>query len=334
MAILTFIVVFGLLVFIHELGHCAAAKLNGIMVYEFAIGMGPKIFSKKWGETVYSLRLLPLGGYVKMNEDELESDDPRSFVNKSAIRRFSVIIAGPVMNLLLAVVIMIVVFMIMGFPTNKVGGLDPAYPAYSTGLRVEDEILQINEAKTKTWNEVITEIQKYKETTFKIKVERDGEVFEYLVPSVYDESLEIFRIGISTKIEKDIMMSGKFAVIMVKDVVKEMSGYISRLFIGKEDFDQVQGVVGIAQLVGNATKSGFIDILYLAAMLSINLGVINLVPFPALDGGRLIFIIVEMIFRKPVPKEKEAYVHLAGFVILMGLMVFLVTKDVSRIIGS
>ena len=332
MAVISFIVVFSVLVFIHELGHYLAAKLNGIIVYEFAVGMGPKLFSKQYGETIYSLRALPIGGYVRMNEDELESEDPRSFVNKKPWRRFTVIIAGPLMNFILAVVLLTGAHSFTGVPTNVIGDVVENMPAAIAGFEAGDKIVEIEGVKTKSWEAVIREVGKYKDQKINITVVRDGAELDFAMAPVYDASQNKTMIGITTSVTKNIFVVTSYSVRLIGNVIQNMVNYIGTLFVGKADLNQVAGIVGIAQMVGEATRNGILDIMFLAALLSINLGIINLVPFPALDGGRLVFIIFEMIFRRPVPKNLEAYVHLAGFVVLMGLMIMLFTRETTSLI--
>ncbi len=328
--ILSFIFVFGMIVFAHELGHFLTAKYNGIKVHEFALGMGPVLVKRQGAETLYSLRAFPIGGYVKMEGEDEASEDPRSFSNKKPLQRLLVLAAGAFMNFVLAYVLLVIIMFSMGSPSNIVGDIVPDYPAVEAGIIAGDEIVSINGREIKNWDAVIENINSSNGEALKIEVIRDGDerlTFD-VVPRVRDDGG--YQIGIQTKFVKRIDqafgMAWKQFISFFTDIFKFFTS------IGKSEVDaELVGPVGLVSIIGEVSRQGIMNLLLLAAYISINLGIVNLLPFPALDGGRIIFVIIEMIMGKPIDREKEGYVHFIGFAILMALMVFLVFKDISRL---
>lgn len=328
--ILSFIFVFGMIVFAHELGHFLTAKYNGIKVHEFALGMGPAIVKKQGAETLYSLRAFPIGGFVKMEGEDEASEDPRSFSNKKPYQRLLVLAAGAFMNFVLAYVLLVIIMFAMGSPSNIVGDIVPDYPAVQAGIIANDEIVSINGVAIKNWDAVIENINNSKGETLTIEVlrGRDERLTFDVVPRVREDGG--YQIGIQTKfvkrIDQSFGMAWKQFVSFFTDIFKFFTS------IGKSEVEaELVGPVGLVSIIGEVSRQGIMNLLLLAAYISINLGIVNLLPFPALDGGRIIFVIIEMIMGKPIDREKEGYVHFIGFAILMALMVFLVFKDISRL---
>lgn len=328
--ILSFIFVFGMIVFAHELGHFLTAKYNGIKVHEFALGMGPAIVKKQGAETLYSLRAFPIGGFVKMEGEDEASEDPRSFSNKKPYQRLLVLAAGAFMNFVLAYVLLVIIMFAMGSPSNIVGDIVPDYPAVQAGIIANDEIVSINGVAIKNWDAVIENINNSKGETLTIEVlrGRDERLTFDVVPRVREDGG--YQIGIQTKfvkrIDQSFGMAWKQFVSFFTDIFKFFTS------IGKNEVEaELVGPVGLVSIIGEVSRQGIMNLLLLAAYISINLGIVNLLPFPALDGGRIIFVIIEMIMGKPIDREKEGYVHFIGFAILMALMVFLVFKDISRL---
>ncbi|MCT4595621.1 MAG: RIP metalloprotease RseP [Anaeromicrobium sp.] len=330
----TFIVavlVFGILVLFHEFGHFSVAKLVGIKVHEFAIGMGPKIISYKGQETRYSVRILPIGGYVKMEGEDEKSSDERSFNNKPLWARLGVIIAGPLMNFVLAVIVFSTISYSVGFATTVVAEATKDLPAYKAGLKSGDKIIAINDKKVRTWDEIVKNISESKDD-IKISYERnDKSEHVYITPAVNKEDNRRI-IGISPKIEKSIIKSIENSFDRIIFIIGEMFSFFSRLFGGKASASEVVGPVGIIHLVGEAAKTNIYNVLFLTGLISINLGMVNLLPIPALDGGRIIFLLFEAINGKPLDPDKEGMIHFTGFVLLMGLMIFMVWKDLGRFV--
>jgi regulator of sigma E protease len=329
MTALVFIIVFGMLVFIHEFGHFITAKMNGVTVHEFALGMGPKLVSKQGKETLYSLRVLPIGGYVRMEGEDEASENPGSFSIKSPWQRLSVIAAGPIMNFVLAIVVITALFMLDGFPTNTIGELVEGAPAIEAGLLPGDEIVAINNTEIGTWDDVVTGISDAESDRLEVEVIRSGIVEKFVITATQEEESGRRIIGIKPAFEKDLFLSIKYAFMGVFYTVQAILQYLGSLLVGQGDFSQVSGPVGIYNAVSQASQSGLKSVLNITGLLSINLGLINLLPFPALDGGRIIFIALEILRGKPIDQEKEGFVHFVGFVILMTLMVLLVMKDLN-----
>lgn len=324
------LIVFGVLVMFHEFGHFAIAKMSGIRVHQFAIGMGPKILSLKDKETEYSIRLFPIGGYVKMEGEDESSSDRRSFNNKPLIVRILVILAGSLMNFVLALLLFVVIFFSLGFPTTTIHELSPGYPAELAGLKQGDKIIAINDVQIRNWDEIVSTINNNKNRSLPITVTRDSLEKTFNVSPILREETEQVVIGISPVFEKSLLKSISISFERMIFVVSGMFEFFGKLFGGKASAEDVVGPVGIIHLVGEAAKTNVYNLLSLAALISINLGMVNLLPIPALDGGRLMFLIFEGITGKPMDPQKEGFIHLTGFVLLIGLMIFMVYKDIVR----
>lgn len=325
----SFIVVFALLVFFHELGHFSVAKWNGILVHEFSIGMGPKIFSKQKGETLYSLRAFPIGGYVKMEGENELSDNPRGFGQKKPLARLSVIFAGPFMNFVLSTVLFITLFMIVGMATTTIDTIQPESPAMMAGILSGDKIISINDEEIKTWDHLVNTINA-SDGNLVLDIERANEVYRVEVTPKLDEASGRRLIGISPTIEKNITGAVGAAFEQVYFLTKGIFDFLGDKITGAGKIQgEVVGPVGMVKIVGEAAKLGLLNLMMLAAYFSINLGIINLLPLPALDGGRIIFILIEIVRGKPVDQEKEGFVHMVGFVVLMAFMVYMIFKDIG-----
>jgi len=326
---ISFVFVFGLIVFAHELGHFATARFNGIKIHEFALGMGPTLLKKQGKETLYSIRLFPIGGYVKMEGEDEASDDPRSFTNKKPLQRLIVLAAGAIMNFILAYVLLVIIMFSIGAPSNIVGDTVMDLPAKEAGILADDAITAIDGVPIKSWEDVIESINKSGGETLTIDVQRDSETLTFkIAPNVRDDGT--YQIGIQTKFVKKFdqafIMAGKQFWTFFTDIFKFFTQ------IGDKNVTaEIVGPVGLVGIIGEVSRQGIMNLLMLAAYISVNLGIVNLLPFPALDGGRIIFVIIEMVIGKPINREKEGFVHFVGFVILMALMLFLVFKDVSKL---
>ncbi len=330
---ITFIIVFSVLVLIHEFGHFIVAKWSGVIVHEFSLGIGPKIIGYQGKETYYSLRIFPIGGYVRMEGDEEESDSEGAFNNKSIWKRLAIVFAGPVMNFVLAFFIILILFTYEGIPVNQIGGfVENDSPAYKAGLQVGDTIVKIDDMQINSWNDITDAVAFAKDDILEIDVIRkDKSNVHFTVEAKINEQAQRRLMGIYPEYVHNIGIAAKESLFAIFMIIKLMLGFLGSLLVGKGDFSQVSGAVGVYQAVGEASRAGVMVILDLTAMLSINLGIVNLLPFPALDGGRIMFMLIELIRGKPVSQEKEGFVHLVGFVILMSLMVLLVFKDLNLV---
>ncbi|RKD27748.1 regulator of sigma E protease [Caminicella sporogenes DSM 14501] len=330
LTLFSFILVFGLLVFFHEFGHFIFAKLNDIKVHEFALGMGPKLLSYKGKETEYSIRILPIGGYVKMEGEDGASEDIRSFSKKSPLQRISVIAAGPIMNIILAILLFMIIGFSIGVPINVINEVTENYPAYKAGIQPGDKIIKINDNKINSWDDIVKNVSQSSTDVLKITLIRDGKKMSLDVKPIFDKKTNKKLIGISPVFSKSIFASFKFSVERVVLITKGIGNFLLNLVKGKASSKEIVGPIGMVHFVGEAARISIFSLMSLAALISINLAILNLLPFPALDGGRLVFIIIELILGKPIDPEKEGFVHFIGFIILLGLMVFVIYKDITR----
>lgn len=317
--------VFVAIVVVHEFGHFAIAKLSGIRVEEFAIGMGPKIIGKKKGETLYSLRAIPIGGFCKLTGEDEASLDDKAFNNKPLIARMGVIFFGPLMNFLLALLI----FSLVVTQTPVINEVIAGKPAYSAGLIKGDKILEINGRKIESWDNVKKNISENNGTPINITIQRKSQKKSIVVTPIIEKEAEGAIIGITPSL-KISGLSIKEGFATAVEVSKSMLEFLLKLFTGKASSDEVSGPVGIIIFINEAAKVGFLYLLNLTAFLSLNLCIINLLPIPALDGGRLMFLFIELIRRKPIETEKEGFINFIGFVALMILAVVIAYKDLIK----
>ncbi|MDO5707991.1 MAG: RIP metalloprotease RseP [Andreesenia angusta] len=329
--IIVALLVFCIVVFIHELGHFAVAKFVGIKVHEFSIGMGPKLFGKKKNETEYSLRAIPLGGYVRMEGEDEESDDEASFGNKPVISRMAVILAGAFMNFVLAIVVFLIYFMIMGSPidSNIIGDVLPNEPAQIAGVRPGDEIVRIDGKNIDDWQDISKTITEGKNSV-DVQVKRGNEIKDLNIDIKEDNGKKI--IGIVKQVDKSFTKAVSSSGMMFKDMIKAMFEFLGRLFTGGVSSSEVSGPVGVIYVVGEAAKSGFANVLLITGFISVNLGFFNLLPIPALDGSRFAFLLIEAIRGKKLDPNKEALVHVFGFILLISITIFITYKDILKFV--
>lgn len=339
MSILISIIIFGALIFVHELGHFTVAKINDVRVDEFALGMGPKIAGIKKGETLYSLRAFPLGGFVRMagmEPGEEEDDDPRGFNKKTVLQRAAVIFAGPFMNFVMALFLFIMVFMVMGVPSNVnvIGQVIPDNPAAQAGLRDGDRIVAIEGKEVNTWMELVTTIHTHPGKEIRVTFVRDQKEQTVSMVTEIDPQSGQGRIGIMQSWEK----KGFFASIALGmrqayEFTKLLIVALGQMITGMVA-PEVAGPVGVVQMVGEVARFGIASLLTFAGILSINLGVINLFPIPALDGSHLVFLGLEGLRGRPIDPAKQNMIHLVGFALLMILMVVITYQDILRLFAN
>ena len=323
------LIVFGVIVTVHEMGHFFTAKHFGVTVHEFSIGMGHKLYSKKKNETEYSIRLLPLGGYVRMEGEDSESDDPNSFNNKHPLQRIAIIFAGPFMNFILTIVLMSLLFIMVGVPVNKVGSLVEDMPAQESGMMVSDKIVKIDDIAISSWEAVTQTIQNSDDFNLEFTVERNNETLVIPITAIEQGGRKI--VGISPASEKSPGKSLVYGTKQTLVMLGDMLNFLGKLFTGKAGDEGVVGPVGIISAVGEAAKTGFENVIYLAAVISLNLGLINLLPIPALDGSRIIFQVIELVRGKRIDPDKEGFIHMIGMILLLALMLFITSKDILRL---
>jgi regulator of sigma E protease len=343
------IVLLGVLIFVHELGHFLTAKLAGVGVLKFSLGFGPRLYGKKIGETEYLLSLIPLGGYVKLlgesEDDELaEEDKKRSFMGQSVWKRMGIVATGPIFNLLLAVIIFTFVYS-WGIPvlTSKIGSIQQGTAAYNAGLKNDDVITSINSKPVSRWTDMAELINNSNGHVLDITVKRDGKSFTipvkptlYNVKNIFGEDANSFKIGIAPSLETTIERHNPLQAFVeaikqtwlvckltIMSVVKIIDGAISPRTLG--------GPIMIAQLAGAQVKEGFIPFILFMALLSINLAVLNLLPIPILDGGHLLFYLIEVVTGNEINIKWRERAQQVGFVFLILLMIFVIVMDLDRL---
>lgn len=317
--------VFAGIVMIHEFGHFIVAKLSDIRVEEFAIGMGPKIVGKKKGETLYSLRAIPIGGYCKLTGEDEASSDAKAFNNKPLLIRMAVIFFGPLMNFMLAVLI----FSLIISQSTIINEVIENKPAYNAGIQKGDKIVEINGRKVEDWDNIKKSISSNPNNPINITIERDNDIRNIIVTPIVENEIDGAVIGITPKLRIS-GISIKDGLHTTIEVSKTMLDFLVKLFTGRASTDEVSGPVGIIVFINEAAKIGFLYLLNLTAFLSLNLGIVNLLPIPALDGGRLLFLFLELVRRKPIEAEKEGFINFIGFVALMVLAVVIAYKDLIK----
>ena len=332
---------FGILIFIHEFGHFITARWCGVAVNEFAIGMGPRLFSwksKKY-DTTYALRLFPIGGFVSMVGEDEASEDENAFCNKSVWRRMLIVLAGPLMNLLLGVLLTAIIVLSQGVLGSTTVAEFSENSLSSQKLQVEDTIVKVGNTRVHTWNELAYEIMNQGYEPIDLTVLRDGEriVLEDVeFPTFFDSGanfgdLDFLPYAEHTTFPNVIKHIFFRSVSNVKTVIDSLAGLIG----GRYGMEAVSGPIGVADAIGDVAQSSgfnFLSALSLASLLTMNLGVFNLIPFPALDGGRFLFLIIEGIRRKPVNRNIEGYINFVGIVILFAFMIVVTFKDIIKLI--
>lgn len=418
--VIAFIFMFGLLVFVHEWGHMIFAKRAGMLVREFAIGFGPKIFSFTKNETLYTIRLIPAGGYVRVagedpeiielkpghhiglefNESgkvdkiivnnkskhpnarvievervdldheliiegyEMDEDErlvfkvdrkaffimderktqiapyDRQFASKSAGQKAMQLFAGPMMNFILAIILFLIIGLVHGVPVDeaKMGEIQPNTPAEQAGLMANDEIIKIEDTTITTWEEFTTIVRENPGEELSMTVLRNGEEKTLnIVPKEGEainekgETITIGQIGVRQAFEKSMIGTVKYGFEQTYTITKMVLTNLGMLITGQVPLEILSGPVGIYDATDQVVQSGFISLIMWTAMLSVNLGIVNLVPLPALDGGRLLFVGIEKLRGKPVPPEKEGVFHFIGFALLMLLMIVVTWNDIQRL---
>lgn len=328
--VISSILIFGLLVVSHEFGHFIVAKKSGVLIEEFSIGMGPKINS--WGrkETKYSIRVFPIGGYVKMLGEEEAAEGEGSYQSQPLINRIGIIVAGPVMNFMLAIVLFSLIFFMIGTPTTTVGTIREGYPGQEAGLMPGDRIVEINGQTIETWEDLQTAISTSDDKTLIIEADREGSRLTFNIAPVEDAETGQRVIGITPSYRKSAGKALAAGVQRSFAIIGLMVTYLAELVTGRASTSEIVGAVGMIHLVNEAAKTGVLNLMFLAGLLSLNLGVINLLPIPALDGGKLVFLILEALRGRPVDFEKENLIHFIGFVLLILLMIMVTYKDIIR----
>lgn len=343
------VLVFGAVIFIHELGHFAVAKWSGIKVNEFALGMGPTLVKFTKGETTYALRLLPIGGFVSMEGEDEESDDSRSFQKAPIPRRMLVMVAGAFMNLLLGFLALVVV--LSASPSPYIASRQVALVENEAlGLQVGDVIQRVNGRRAFIFQDLDYEFLRTQNGTLDLEVKRDGqrvqlkgvtfgtqiatdEKGEPIMNETTGKPYEFLSLGFKVyPIEKNVFTIMREAFMTTLSYARIIYLSLFDLITGRVPINQLSGPVGIVNEIGKAASIGWLPVVQLLALISVNLGVMNMLPLPALDGGRALLLVVEAVRRKPLPQKYEMAINIAGFALLMLLMVFVSFNDIVRLV--
>jgi len=350
--IISVIVLLGILIFVHELGHFLIAKWSGVGVLKFSLGFGPRLIGRKFGETEYLISIIPLGGYVKMmgesEEDELSpEDEERSFQKQPVLKRIGIVAAGPLFNFLFAILVFSIIYS-FGVPvlTSRIGDVQEGGAAFKAGIQKDDNILAIDGKEISRWGELADVISKSNGKELNFTIERNNKVHDiYIRPgltkgkNIFGEEIESYKLGViassETVIERvnpfrafleGVAQTWWFTKLTYLTVVKIVQRVVSPKNLG--------GPILIAQMSGEYAKRGIIPFMFFMAILSINLGVLNLLPIPILDGGHLLFYLIELITGKEVNIKWREMAQQVGFFLLIMLMVFVFYNDIVRIIGD
>ncbi len=329
---------FGIIIALHEFGHFSTAKLFKIKVNEFSIGMGPAFFKKKVNETLYALRLLPIGGFVSLEGEDEVSDDPRAFGNQKAWKRFIVIAAGATLNIILGLVLIGIMLTVSGYvSTTVVSDVSENFYTEENGILEGDKIISIDKTRVYSARDLYYCLYRNNDGKYDIVLKRDGEKIELSqVEVLYDmeQGYCSFIVG-SEKAGLLNIIPGSIRETM--SMTKMIWLSLIDMLRGNFSMNELSGPVGTIGIVADTTSeavssSDYSMVFFILAFITVNVGIVNLLPLPALDGGRLLFIFIECIFRKPVPKKFEAVVHAAGLVLLLALMAFITFNDISNLI--
>lgn len=334
MYIIIAIIVFGLLILVHEVGHYFVGKRAGIGIVEFSIGFGPKLFKWKRGETDFSLRLLPIGGFVRFLGEDEENSSRNAFNNATVWKRFVTILTGPVTNILLAFIVTFLVFLIFGNSQLYISEFSDNGNAKDSGLEVGDIVIGFDGKTADLLDEVYSYYLESGDTTELIVV-RNNEIKKYAVEKTLIEGKKLLGLVFGmTRQNVGVLKSAELTFKKNIYIIEQTGILVGDLFSGRRTVSEtVVGPVGAISYVATGAQYGAESLLELVAMLSLNLGIINLLPLPALDGGRLVFLIIEAIRKKPLSREKEGLIHMIGLVLFMLLFIFLTFNDITRLFG-
>jgi regulator of sigma E protease len=341
---IAFLVVIGIVVFAHELGHYLAGRLAGVRIYEFALGFGPRVASKKIGETVYAIRAFPLGGMTRFagmaegldSEGREGRDDPRGFARQPFVSKAFIIAAGPLMNFLLAVIILTALFAAQGVPVASVATVLPDSPAAEAGLRPRDMIRAINGRPVASVGGFISTVSSSWGKELRLRVEREGQTVEVSVIPRYDAEAGMGRIGVTlmeTPEHSGLAGTVTGAARYTWGLVDTTISSVGAMLTGRLK-PEVSGPIGIADISAQAARAGFSSLLMLIALLSTSLGLLNLMPIPILDGGWLVLLALEAARGKPLTPEVENMARLVGLALIVLLLVYATVNDISRLVGQ
>ena len=322
------------LVIPHEWGHMTVARWCGVKINEFSVGMGPLIFKKQKGDTQYSLRLLPLGGYCAMEGEEESIDSPTSYSSKSNPQKIAILLAGVTMNVIIAVIAVTIALCATGVVCNTLDSVQEGSPADRAGLKAGDTIVAVNGVKTNTWDEVVEGIDSYDDgEALEITYRRDGESFTTSVTPEYNDEYGSYMIGIVAGTTKDFLTCVRMGPVTTWELNKSLIEGFRMLFTGHVSRDDVAGPVGLVKIVDTASDYGLGSYLMLLAIVSLNLAIFNLIPIPGLDGGKIFFILLKIISGGRINDEMEYKATVIGLGVLLTLFALITINDVMNLFG-
>ncbi len=353
-SVFSFILVLGVLIFVHELGHFLFAKLFGVKVLKFSLGFGQKLISRQWGETEYLISAFPLGGYVKMygeqSEEEVQADERhRSFSHKTVWQRFGIVFGGPLFNLLFAVILFFTMFVVAGMPegvdSTKVGEVNAGSVAEQVGLKTGDEIRRINGQAVTAWEQVSNAIKDSQGQKVTLEVIREGQELQFIAQPTMQEIKNIFGEVVGKRYMLGIVRSDQIRYVDASIPQAAQAaltqtwnlGYLTVMGIVKMiqrviPASELGGPIRIAELAGQQMEAGWMNLLYFMGLLSVNLGILNLLPIPVLDGGHLVFLSLEALRRRPLSERSMEISQRIGIAILGTLMIFVFYNDIARLV--
>ncbi len=334
------VIIFSVIIFIHELGHFIAARAFGVKVLEFAVGMGPKLFAKQRGETLYSIRAIPFGGFCSMEGEDAQSQSAGAFSGKPWYARLIILGAGAFMNVLLGFVIFTCVLIPSGvsngLPSTVVDSV-PDGSLASGKIEPGDRIVKVGNAGVHIKQDLSLALMLHDGSDLAVTVERGNErITQMITPVLFRAEMPEMGYVLNVKLTPrpmnffNLIHESFFETI---NSVKQVFLGLKMLFTGQVGVQQMSGPVGVVSEMNQAAQTGgILNFLFLAAFITVNIGVMNLLPLPALDGGRIFFLLIELVRRKPIPPEKEGVVHFVGLILLLGLMLFITWNDIMKLI--
>ena len=322
------------LVIPHEWGHMTVARLCGVKINEFSVGMGPLIFKRKKGDTQYSLRLLPLGGYCAMEGEEETVDSPTSYSSKSNLQKIAILLAGVTMNVIIAVIAVTIALCVSGVVCNTLDSVQTGSPAYTAGLRAGDTIVAINGVKTGTWEKVVEGVNSYDGgEPLEITYERSGERYTASVTPEFSEENGSYMIGIVAGVTNDFLTCVRLGPSTTWELNRSLIQGFRMLITGGVKRDEIAGPVGLVKIVDTASDYGLGSYLMLLAIVSLNLAIFNLIPIPGLDGGKIFFILLKIISGGRINDDMEYKATVIGMAVLLTLFALITINDVMNLFG-
>ena len=343
LAVLMFLV----MIFPHELGHFIAARKNNVQVNEFSFGMGPAIWKRQKGETLYAIRLFPIGGYCAMEGEDGSEDEsgeeggvtepkeynPRAFNNKKPWQKIIILAAGSAMNVFCAFLILTLLATYIGFTTNVIDMVVEDSPAYTAGIEAGDEIVSIDDESVSQWDQVVQAVQGSSGNEMTVGVIRNGEQVEVLLTPEFNEERNTYVIGAQCRVSHNPVKAVGYGARGTVRMFGIMIDSLKMILSGGASLEDISGPVGMVQMVGETSSQGLWSYGFLVALICVNLAVINMLPLPALDGGRILIVIFSWITGKAVSPKVEGMIHAVGIVLLLGLAVLVTFSDIGKLIG-